>query len=220
MCSVLLSVCTHAGSRNPRRAVCRNFKELLYELGWNEHARKHPARENSREEAEPVGSLGRHAGLFMPDLSIPRVFQQLLCPGGLWAISGWSWLKTFWAGKCVMETPSLTVELSVVGSWSLHRGFITPSDRLLLAGPPELFESSSVLNAVPSEFWTKGVKDGRRVLMQIKVLSGNYLLIAIINSVESLSILMPSEIFIIVTFLHFKYGVSHIPIETLNFTGN
>lgn len=56
--------------------------------------------------------------------------------------------------------------------------------------------------------------------MQIKVLSGNYLLIVIINSVESLSILMSGEICIIVTFLHFKYGVSHIPIETLNFTGN
>lgn len=54
----------------------------------------------------------------------------------------------------------------------------------------------------------------------MKVLSGNSLLIAIINSIESLSILMPGEIFIIVTFLHFKYGVSHIPIETLNFTGN
>lgn len=77
----------------------------------------------------------------MPDLSIPRVFQRLLCPGGLWAISGWSWLKTFCAGKCVMETPLLTVELSVVGSWSLHRrfiaprGFITPGDSAAVGGP-------------------------------------------------------------------------------------
>lgn len=48
------------------------------------------------------------------------------------------------------------------------------------------------------------MKDGRQVLIQTKVLSGDYLLIAVINSSESLSILMPGDIFIIVTFLHFK----------------
>lgn len=84
---------TQAGPRNPILGVFLNLKELLYELGWNEHVIGHPARENRMGcKGRSPGRLGVACG-FLHARVHARV-QPLLLPSGLLAVSMWSWLKT------------------------------------------------------------------------------------------------------------------------------
>lgn len=143
--------CTHVGPRNPIHRVFLRFKRapLLAGLDWTWYKTSCQRKYQGMGKGtwEPVHGMW---GPSMPELSILRLLRQFLSPDGLWTISGWSWLKTFWTGKYVVETP-LQLSCLCFGHGACAGLFIMLSNSSPVGCPLELSLYCSVLTLLGHE---------------------------------------------------------------------